>query len=241
MRYAIFSDIHGNLNALDAVLSAFKKEKPDKYLCVGDIVGYGAEPSACIERVKSLNADIIMGNHEAASTGLFPIDNFNPYARSAVIWTRQALSREDIDFLKNLPLIFENEDLIMVHGSLDSPEEFRYIFEAIDTEETFSLMKKKICFIAHTHRPKVYVKRDVIISQAYGQRIEINDSYKYVVNTGSVGQPRDRDARAAYCIYDTEEKTVEIKRVTYNIGEAQKKIIRAGLPSFLAERLGVGY
>lgn len=240
MRYGIFGDVHGNLEALDTVLNALSKEKIDRYLCVGDIIGYGADPLSCIDKVKTVTGNIVSGNHEAASTGVFCVDYFNPYAKAAVLWTRESLRDEDTNFLKGLPTVFENDDLVMVHGSLNEPGKFNYIFSPLDSKETFQLLNKTICFIGHTHSPQILVERDVIISQVYGHKAEINPEYKYVVNVGSVGQPRDGDVRAAYCIYNISSQTVQIKRVSYDIKSAQRKIIDVGLPQFLAERLSAG-
>jgi len=240
MKYAIFSDIHGNLEALGAVIYALSKEKIDKYLCAGDVVGYGADPGTCLKKVKQKTSSIISGNHEAACSGLFPLENLNENAASAVVWTKKILKTEEIDSLRGLPLVFENKDLAMAHGSLDNPQEFCYLFEPYESKETFDLLKKNICFIGHTHRPRIFVKRDTIISLIGDNKLELNPDYKYVVNIGSVGQPRDGDPRASYCIYDTQKQEIEIKRVSYDIETAQKKIIEAGLPRILADRLALG-
>ncbi|MDP1853383.1 MAG: metallophosphoesterase family protein [Candidatus Omnitrophota bacterium] len=240
MRYGIFADIHSNLEALDAVLAAISKENVDEYLCVGDMVGYGASPGICIERVKSITQNIVTGNHEHACAGLFAPSNLNEVAAGAVVWTRKTLPAEELEFFKTLPFVFENKDLVMVHGSLDAPQDFYYLFQPYEAKETFELLNKNICFIGHTHRPKAFVKRGTIISLISGYKVEINPDYKYVVNVGSVGQPRDGDIRASYCTYDTDKQEVEIKRVPYDIETAQKKIIEAGLPMVLAERLAVG-
>lgn len=240
MRYGIFADIHSNLEALDAVLAALSGENIDEYLCIGDIVGYGADPLSCIDKVRLVTQNIVAGNHEFACADLFALSNLNEVAAQGVIWTKKVLSTKELEFFKNLLLVFENKDLVMVHGSLDDPQDFYYLYQPHDSRETFKLLKKNICFIGHTHRPKIFVKRDIIVSLLSGYKTEINPEYKYIVNIGSVGQPRDGDMRAAYCIYDTNKQDVEIKRVSYDIEKAQRKIIEAGLPRFLAERLAVG-
>lgn len=240
MRYGIFSDIHSNLEALDAVLAAFAGERIDEYFCAGDIIGYGADPLSCLNKVRSLTYNIVAGNHEYACVDLFALSNLNELAACGVIWTKKALPLKELDFFKSLPLVFENKDFMMAHSSLDSPQEFYYLFQPYEAKVTFERLKRNVCFIGHTHRPKIFVKRDTIISNLSGYKAELNPDYKYVVNIGSVGQPRDGDARASYCIYDTDKQEVEIKRVPYDIETAQKKIIAAGLPKVLAERLAVG-
>ncbi|HDZ76464.1 MAG TPA: metallophosphoesterase [Candidatus Omnitrophica bacterium] len=240
MRYGIFADIHGNLEAFSAVLGALANEKIDEYLCIGDIIGYGANPCECLERLKTLSFQSVSGNHEYAALGLLSLDYLNDYARTAVLWTKNILKDKDMDFLKSPNLVFKNDDLVMVHGSLDNPDYFSYLFSPYESKETFKLLDKTVCFIAHTHNPKIFVKRDVIISLVYGNTVKISPEYKYVVNIGSVGQPRDGDNKASYCVYDTKDMSVEIKRVPYDIKSAQKKILDAGLPKFLADRLGTG-
>lgn len=240
MRYAILADIHSNLEALEAVLVALSSERIDTCLCAGDIIGYGADPKPCLNKVKALTNNIVSGNHESAVTGKFPLDDLVDNARDAVLWTRNVLTQADIDFLNNLALIYKNKDLTLVHASLDNPQDFYYIFRTHEAGETFDLLDTAVCFFGHTHRPHILVKRNIIISRLDGFKSEINPDYKYAVNVGSVGQPRDGDPRAAYCIYDTTENTVEIKRVPYDIETAQRKIIKAGLPRFLAERLAIG-
>lgn len=240
MRYGIFADVHSNLEALDAVLAAISGENIDEYLCIGDIVGYGADPLSCIDKVRLVTQNIVAGNHEYACADLFALSNLNEVAAGAVVWTKKFLPASEISFFSVLPLVFQNKDLVMAHGSLDNPQDFYYLFKPLDARETFELMDRNICFIGHTHRPKIFVKRDTIVSLLSGYKTEINPEYKYLVNIGSVGQPRDGDSRASYCIYDTEKREIEIKRVSYNIEKAQRKIIQAGLPRSLAERLAVG-
>lgn len=240
MRYAIFADIHSNLEALEAVLAVLSSERIDAYLCAGDIVGYGADPKPCLGKVKALTNNIVAGNHESAVCGKFPLSDLVDNVRDAVLWTKNILSAEETSFLNNLALVYKNNDLTLVHASLDSPQDFYYIFKPYEAGETFDLLDTLICFFGHTHRPQILVKRNIIISRLDGFKAEINPDYKYTVNVGSVGQPRDGDPRAAYCIYDTAENTIEIKRIPYDIETAQRKIIAAGLPRILAERLAIG-
>jgi putative phosphoesterase len=240
MRYGIFSDIHGNLEAFQEVINVYKNEKIDKYLCVGDIVGYGADPKECIDKTRQLQALAVAGNHDWAAVGMTDITYFNPVAEQAILWTRAKLSDEEKDFLKSLKLVYENSDLILVHGTLNKPEEFNYLMDVELAQVDFKLMKKNICFIGHSHIAGIFIEAKGKISYSVQTQIKIDPNKKYIVNVGSVGQPRDRDNRASFCIFDSDRKEVYLKRVDYSIDKAQAKIIKAGLPPFLAARLSTG-
>ncbi len=241
MRYGIFADIHSNLEALEAVIKAYKKEAIDKYLCAGDIVGYAADPCACIEKIGSLSPAIVAGNHDWAAVGLFPEEYFNPMARQAISWTRSNLDDKAGDFLRSLKLVFRINDFVMVHGTPQKPEDFDYLSDGRIAEEAFGGMDANICFVAHTHVPAVYIKdAGKLPCYAAEDRVEIEAGNRYIVNVGSVGQPRDGDPRAAYCVYDTDKKSIQIKRVDYDVETARKKIISAGLPRRLGDRLLTG-
>jgi predicted phosphodiesterase len=241
MRYGILSDIHSNIEALNAVVAALKKEKIDTYLCIGDVVGYASNPKECIEIVKPLANIIIAGNHDWAAVDLFALDYFNPYAKEAILWTKNILDHKDRYFLEYLKLVYKNNDLILVHGTLSNPQEFDYMANVYAAKETFSLMENDICFVGHTHVAGVFIKdKNSSIDYSQDSSISIRPGNKYIVNAGSVGQPRDRNPKAAYCIYDTNKKEIHIKRVDYDTEAARKKIIDAGLPKFLGDRLLVG-
>ena len=240
MRWGIISDIHGNLEALEAVLTALSKERIDKYLYLGDIVGYGANPRECIAGIKRLNPVTIAGNHDWASVNLFGLSYFNPAALEAILWTSQNISYEDKEFLKNLELVYQEDGLTLVHGSLPHPEQFEYILDVSSAEETFQLLKTSICFIGHSHRPAIFIKEGKNCTYTFQTKIRLRPSQFYIVNAGSVGQPRDGNPNAAYVVYDGESKEVQIKRMPYNISKARDKIIKAGLPRILAERLALG-
>lgn len=223
MRYGIFSDIHSNLEAFEAVLEALKKESVDKYFCVGDIVGYAANPKECIKIMQELNCPIVCGNHDWAAVDWVDHTYFNPYAKAAVEWTKSQLNDSERNYLKDLPLIYEDEEITMVHGTLEKPEEFDYIFDEFSALRTLDLSRTKVCFIGHTHFPAEYSKEA-----------------KRLINVGSVGQPRDGNPKAAYCIYDPDKNTIEIKRIEYDIKTTMNKILAAGLPNILAFRLVEG-
>jgi len=241
MRYGIFADIHSNFEALEAVIEAYKKESIDRYFCAGDIVGYAANPGECIEKVSSLAGIAIAGNHDWAAVDLFPDDYFNPAARQALAWTREKLDDQGRGFLKALKLTYSNNDLIMVHGTLQKPQDFNYMSDGYMAEEAFRLVETGICFVAHTHVPGFYIKDSGKLS-SYSQEscLDIKAGNKYIVNVGSVGQPRDGNPDSAYCIYDSAKRKVQIKRVSYNTEITRKKIIDAGLPKFLGDRLLTG-
>lgn len=240
MRYGIIADIHGNLEALEAVIGACQQDGVRRYFCAGDIVGYGADPSACIEKVLELNAECIAGNHDWGVTGKVSVDRFNPAAQAAVAWTQNQLSTDEMKYLNNLELTYSNKDLVMVHGTLNKPETFQYLTDMTLASDTFYLMQQPVCFLGHTHVPQIYVKEDDKVNFADVQYAEIKENQNYIVNVGSVGQPRDGNALASYAIYDPDLERVEIKRTSYDIEKAQKKILNAGLPEVLARRLSIG-
>lgn len=226
MRYAILSDIHGNLEALEASLERLNSEKIDAYISPGDIVGYGADPSGCIKIVRSLDPTAsVAGNHDQAVVGSFDPAGFNEYAKAAVLWTRSVLSAAELEYLKSLPLVKEGKVFSVVHGSLEDPQEFNYILNRADAARSMRHMATPLLFVGHSHVPAIYGHEG---------------SPKRIVNAGSVGQPRDGDPRASFVIYDDSTGDVSIVRVEYDIEKARKKIIDAGLPEFLGDRLRGG-
>jgi len=241
MRYGIFSDVHSNLEALDAVIAAYRQENIDQYLCVGDIVGYGANPKECIVKIKSLAQVTVAGNHDWASVDLFPVDYFNPDAAAAVAWTMDRLDAEDRQYLMSLQLVFKNRHLTLVHGTLEAPGAFHYMMDEHAARKTFAVLSTDICFVGHSHRAGIFVKdKHGRLSYHKDPAVTIAEFKKYIVNVGSVGQPRDSYPRAAYCVYDTEARQLEIKRIPYDTETTREKIIDAGLPAFLGDRLLLG-
>lgn len=241
MRYYLISDIHGNLEALQAVLEDISKQKDGEYLCIGDLVGYGADARDIIKKVRSLKPQVLIaGNHDRGAIGLLGLDYFNEYAKASLQWTKKILDKEELDYLATFKLVHEETSFTMVHGSLDTPEKFYYIFSGDDARDTMKLMNTPLCFVGHTHIAGIFYSDKDRVLYTNGPKIKIDPKRKYVINAGSVGQPRDMDPRASYGIYDEEEAEVEIRRVRYNILEAQKKILDAGLPPYLASRLSEG-
>lgn len=240
MRYGIFSDVHSNLEAFEAVLGAFRNEAIDRYLFVGDIVGYAADPLECIRILRQLNPVMVAGNHDWAAVGLCDKKRFNPYAEKAVDWTESVLSDDDKAFLKSMELTKQIDTIGLVHGSLEEPQMFKYVFDVFEAEICLEESLEHICFIGHTHRPVIFFMKGMEVNYIIDNQVQIQDGIRYLVNAGSVGQPRDGDSRACYCVYDSASRFLQIKRVAYDIQKAQEKILNAGLPHILADRLPQG-
>lgn len=240
MKYGLISDIHGNLPALEAVLEVLKSKGVEKYACGGDIVGYGAEPSKCLEIVRDLNCITIAGNHDWAVVNLINPDLFNIYARSAVFWTLQNMSKSELEYLKNLPLRAFLDDFEISHGTVNEPENFDYIQSLEDAQKSFDEMEKNLCFLGHSHVPIAFFEMDGSVSYSLDTNIIVDKDIKTIVNVGSVGQPRDENPMASCAVFDSELNQIQILRVQYDIDKTAKAIIDAGLPKILAFRLYEG-
>jgi predicted phosphodiesterase len=245
MRYLVFTDIHGNLEAFLALLKFSRKRKIDYYLFLGDLVGYGASPNEIIQKIRTLKPmSMIRGNHDKAVCGLDSIQTFNPIAASAIHWTASHLTKRSIEYLFKLkqgPVIVHN-DITICHGA--PFDEDHYIFGEFDAGEAFFHFDTPICFFGHTHFPFLYTEKDHLVEGTFltgdFNEIKLEKGARYLINPGSVGQPRDRNFKAACAIYDSTAKKVKFFRMEYNIKEAQDKILRAGLPRALGERLWLG-
>jgi len=239
VRYAILSDIHGNYDALQAVLKEIRDLSIDHAVCLGDIVGYGPQPLECIQALQRLNATVVSGNHDFAVCEKIDISTFNVYARESTLWTRDVLDSDALGFLSQLPLVHELDGFTAVHGTLHSPELFDYIQSCYEASMTLDVMQQELCFIGHSHVPVGFVQDD-FIGYITGQVIPLERGQKMVVNVGSVGQPRDQDPRACFVVLDTSENQVRYHRVRYDIDATISKIDAVGLPRPLGERLLVG-
>ena len=239
MRYAILSDIHGNLDALEAVLEDLQDASIDTYICLGDIVGYGPQPAECLHLLQQHRSINIAGNHDFAAADKLNTSTFNLLARTATMWTRNELSAEDLEYLADLPLVTHFETFEIVHGTLYAPELFDYRQTSYDADLAMSRMETSLCFIGHSHIPVNFFQQD-LISYSFEREISVPQNGKVIVNVGSVGQPRDQDPRACFAVYDTEEEVVRIRRARYDVDLVAEKIERAGLPAALGERLKVG-
>ncbi len=245
MRIGIFSDIHGNLEALQAVLAAYEKANVERYVCLGDIVGYGANPNECCRLVREVADVVVLGNHDAACCGLLSPDTFNPAARIAVERHRQMLEAEHLTWLRQLPYRLDWDDMLFCHGSPFEVKEFLYILDESDVEAIIRQVpvRPPLIFVGHTHRGTAFIVRETPVLRIWE---DVRDSLKvlpensYVFNVGSVGQPRDGDWRASYAIFDTDSQTFERRRIEYDVDTASEKIERLGLPLSLSERLHLG-
>jgi predicted phosphodiesterase len=247
MRYLVLSDIHSNLEALDAVIRASAAQKCDATLVLGDLVGYGADPNAVVDRIQGLApVAMVRGNHDKVAAGLDDAEDFNPMARAAAQWTRDALTPSSLQYLSALPPgpRMVDELVEICHGS--PLDEDLYVVADLDAARSIAVARARICLFGHTHvalsaRMDSQRRLEIELPQGHPEfEIRIDPDGKYLINPGSVGQPRDGDARAAYAIADTDLKIVTLYRVAYPIEAAQKKILDAGLPPMLAHRLGMG-
>ncbi len=240
MRYAILADIHSNLEALEAVLTSLERERIDHYVCVGDVVGYGADPKPCLDRVRDLCDVIVAGNHDWAVAGTLSLEFFNDYAKAAVYWTREQLEDDDIAWLRDLPLTADvDRHTLLVHSTLHDPPAFDYLLTSYDAHLSMRVLKKSLCFVGHSHIPITFMERGGL-GFTFADSIDLSKIEKAIINPGSVGQPRDENPEAAYAIYDTVKRRVTLHRVSYDIDTAAAKISDAGLPQPLADRLRVG-
>ena len=239
MRTAIFGDIHANLEALEAVLEDAASQGVTDYVCLGDVVGYNADPSACLNIIREMGCPTVKGNHDKDASEDLSLDAMNPVAATALKWTRDQLDEDQRLWLKRLRMVRQVADYTIVHSTLDQPVHWNYVTNRFDAMSTFSYQFTQVCFHGHTHVPRVYVKSDKV-REVPAESVEIEANAKYFINAGSVGQPRDGDPRACYVIYDHESKLIVFRRINYNLPKTQMKIIEAGLPEVLAERLAEG-
>jgi predicted phosphodiesterase len=244
MRYAIFGDIHANLEALNAVLRDAEAHDVTHYVCLGDVVGYNANPHECVEIVQRLECPVVKGNHDEMASLEDDLTGFNPLAEEAINWTRQQLTPEDKQWLRDLKMVRTvsvkgGGDFTIVHATLDTPHKWGYVFNQLDAAASFNYQHTQLCFYGHTHSPRAYI-RDGSVRTTHLEKLQIEPGKKYFINVGSVGQPRDGDWHAAYCLYTPGSQLVELRRLDYEIGLAQDKIVDAGLPQRLADRLALG-
>jgi diadenosine tetraphosphatase ApaH/serine/threonine PP2A family protein phosphatase len=242
MRYAILSDIHGNVEALAAVLKEIADRKVDRIVCLGDIVGYYPDPEECVALVKKHAAISVAGNHDYAAIGRIDTSNFTYYAYVAMEWTKRHISPEAKTFLGGLPLTLQEDGLFFTHASPSNPAEWVYVFP--DSEEAvfqaFNSLAHRITFIGHTHWPSIMIADNDKIMLHSEHNAHLENNLVYLINVGSVGQPRDFDPRSSFAIYDTGTADVTIVRVAYDFTVTQQKIAQNNLPDFLAERLEKG-
>jgi len=245
MRYLVLTDIHGNLEALNAVLKTAARKKTDRTLCLGDLVGYGASPNEVVQKIHGLKPlSIIRGNHDKAVCDLDTIQTFNPIAAAAIEWAKTHIQKRNLEILTALPRGPEivDDDVSICHGA--PFDEDYYIFGEGDAMEAFDYFRTPVCFFGHTHFPFVYARQDHsaegTLIEGDATEVKLEKDIAYLINPGSVGQPRDRNSKAAFAVYDSQTRIVKFYRVDYEIETTQDKILKAGLPSALAERLSLG-
>ena len=239
MKYAILGDIHSNLEALEAVLEDAGRREVTHYACVGDIVGYNANPRECLDRIRELGCVTVRGNHDHYTAHEEELAGFHPLAAKVVEWTRAQLSDEQARYLGALPLVAPVEKFTLVHSTLDTPQMWGYVFDKFEADANFNYQRTSVCFFGHTHVPLAFEKTHEVRLGLYS-KVRVTLGRRYFINVGSVGQPRDGDPRAAYATYDLKTGEVELHRLDYDRTRTQAKILNAGLPERLAARLASG-
>ncbi|MBN2035288.1 MAG: metallophosphoesterase family protein [Chitinispirillaceae bacterium] len=243
MRFAFISDIHGNLEALEAVFEDIEGQHVDEIVCLGDIVGYGANPNECAELVRQKCAYILLGNHDAAAVNLLATHHFNSHAKIAIEWTAANLKNEVRSFLLSLPLVLTRETLTLVHSTPYEPNMWYYITSLEEAAFNFQYFDSQICLVGHTHIPIIIVlddKKEVYVHQASQITIGGLDGSRFLINVGSVGQPRDRNPDSCYAVFDAAVQEFTYRRVPYAIDKAQEKMKKIKMPEFLVNRLSEG-
>jgi predicted phosphodiesterase len=239
MKYAIIADIHANLEALTSILEDARAQNPTHYVCLGDVVGYNANPKECLKIIREMNIPCVKGNHDEYCSMDEQLEGFNPNAAEAVHWTRRQLTTEDREWLRDLKYTKMVANFTIVHATLDAPQRWGYVFDKLQAAASFPYQTTPVCFFGHTHVPVAFM-RDTVVRGGTFSKFKVDPAKKYFVNVGAVGQPRDNNPKAAYVIYDVDAGTIELRRVDYDIAAAQAKIREAGLPERLAERLEFG-
>ncbi|MGN6386503.1 MAG: metallophosphoesterase family protein [Verrucomicrobiota bacterium] len=239
MRYAIIADIHANLEAFQTVLADAKAMNCTHYACLGDVVGYNANPKECLDIVREMGMPVVKGNHDEYCSSENGLDGFNPHAAEAINWTRDQLTEDDRKWLRELRYIRLVASFSIVHATLDGPQRWGYVFDKLAAAASFTYQNTSVCFFGHTHVPVAFI-RDAVVRGGTYSKFKVEPGKKYFVNVGSVGQPRDGNPKAAYVVYDLDEGSIELRRLDYDMATTQQKILAAGLPARLAERLAQG-
>jgi diadenosine tetraphosphatase ApaH/serine/threonine PP2A family protein phosphatase len=238
--HAILTDIHGNLEALEAVLADLDRFRPASMVCLGDFVGYGASPNECIESLRPRLEEAVIGNHDLAAVGKLALRGFHNDAAAAARWTDLALTPENRAYLESLPFTRAWRGTRLTHGAPSEPAEWRYVLSSRDAMAEFEAFEERVCFIGHSHFPCAFDRDPRELRFRRDDEIAIEPGHRYLVTVGSVGQPRDGDPRAGYALYDERAGLIRQVRVGYDVDGAMRRIRAAGLPAFLAERLQWG-
>jgi predicted phosphodiesterase len=241
LKIGIVSDIHGNLEALETVLDSLKDHGVERILCLGDQVGYGPDPAACVERIMDSADIVVAGNHDRAVSGLIGMERFNTQAREAIDWTRTQTTREIDDILTGLPLMVTEDLMTAVHASPYEPEAWHYMLTEAEARRGFSVLTNRVCFVGHSHIPLVFIEDSGgNIRLETASSIHLEKDKRYIINVGSVGQPRDNDARACMGLWDTTTSEYVLERLPYPVWLVQEKMAQFELPMSLIERLSFG-
>ena len=212
MKFAIIADIHANLDAFQVVLEDCKKQQVTHYACLGDVVGYNANPKECLDIVRAMNMPCVKGNHDEYCSTEEHLEGFNPAAAEAVNWTRKQLTEEDRLWLRELKYTRMVTNFTIVHATLDGPQRWGYVFDKLAAAASFTYQNTSVCFFGHTHVPVAFMKDSMVRGGTYS-KFKLEPGKKYFVNVGAVGQPRDNNPKAAYVVYDTNEGTIELRRL----------------------------
>ncbi len=242
MRCAILGDIHGNLQALEAVIADAREYGCVEFYCLGDVVGYNANPSECVDIVRNLPGICVMGNHDEAAAGSRPLSGFSTDAAISMEWTREQLDSEQKEWLGALRLQRQIRKFTFVHATLDSPSSWGYIRTLHEAEMSIALQSTPLCFIGHTHVPRAFGKGvgEIQLFDETNEGVHLPQDGKILINAGSVGQSRDGDWRAAYLIHDEASEGLWLRRIEYDVEGAAQAVLAAGLPEKLATRLRTG-
>jgi predicted phosphodiesterase len=228
MKYAIISDIHANLEALQAVLNDIGDQKCTHVACLGDIVGYCANPKECLDIIRGMNIPCIKGNHDEYCANDNPLEGFNPKAAKVINWTRRQLTAPDKQWLSELPYVRLIDGFTLVHASLEQPHRWSYVFEKLAATASFACQTTPVCFFGHTHVPVAFIRDKMVRGGTYS-KFRLERGLQYFIGVGAVGQPRDGNPKAAYVVYDMDQKSIELRRIDYDISKAQKKMLDARL------------
>ncbi|MBI4368017.1 MAG: metallophosphoesterase family protein [Candidatus Omnitrophica bacterium] len=239
MKYAVISDVHSNLEALTCAACEIERRKVDQIICLGDVVGYGANPSECLKLAGEMADEMVMGNHDQAVEDVELRDWFHEWAREAIEWTAGVLSPEEKKQIRTLPplIIDRKRNVTWSHGSVHEPQEFHYLFQRSDALPSFKVLETDFCFFGHTHIPSLFTKRSQEVRYLTAGSYQLAKGERYLINPGSVGQPRDRNPKLSFAIFDADQLSLEIVRLDYDNQKAAAKIRKAGLPAYLADRL----
>lgn len=241
MKLAIISDIHANIEALDAVLKSIDSNGAEKIIFLGDVVGYGCNPNECIKKISKYCDIKLIGNHDYALMGLESTDTFNQAAKSSMQWTRDRVKNRNIELMSDFEMETSFLDFHLVHSSPGLASHWFYILDTEQAAGSFKAFSQKVCFVGHSHIPAIFRKdKENKVIHLFQNQITLEDDYQYIINVGSVGQPRDGDPRACYLMADTESVSLAYHRIEYDIQKTQSKMKKENMPEFLIDRLSIG-